>query len=80
MEIERTTPVEDMGGRELYYVDENGVKQDAELWDEILGDDDQDTIQLEDLVDSQNESESVQSPVGKLAELRQILGRTFIRR
>lgn len=29
----------DIGGRELYYVDADGEKQDAELWDDLLGDD-----------------------------------------
>jgi hypothetical protein len=37
---------------EFYYVDQVGRLRDAELWDEILGKDDQDTIELDDLPDA----------------------------
>lgn len=73
------TETKDKGGRELYYVDKDGKKQDAALWDEILGDDDQDVIQLEDLAEPGDESESGGPTVQKL-EQEAPLGRTHFRR
>jgi hypothetical protein len=37
-----------MGSSEFFYFDESGVERDETLWDEILGDDSEDTIQLKD--------------------------------
>jgi hypothetical protein len=43
---------------ELYYLDEDGVARDEELWSEILGADDHDVIQLRDLSEIPPDSKS----------------------
>jgi hypothetical protein len=47
-------PGNQSASEELYYLDEDGVAQDEELWDEILGADDTDVIQLSDVSELQS--------------------------